>query len=141
MTIVAAQLLYLSRLGVHESYWALVPAMLLGGLGMPAVMTPATAAGLSGVPVDKAGVGSAVLNSSRQVGGSMGIALMGAIMTHEIGGSPTPQAFVDGLSVALEVAAGIAFAGALVAVALVRTHAIREPHEQAPVGAAFEEAA
>ena len=87
MTLVGAQLLYFSTLGVHESYWALVPAMLLGGVGIPSVMTPASAAALSGVPVDKAGVGSAVLNTSRQVGGSIGIALMGAIMAHELGGS------------------------------------------------------
>jgi EmrB/QacA subfamily drug resistance transporter len=123
MVVVAAQLLYLSRLGVHESYWALVPAMVLGGLGMPAVMTPATAAALSGVPVDKAGVGSAVLNSSRQVGGSLGIALIGAIMAHEIGGVLTPEAFVHGLSRALEVSAVIALAGAVVAATLVRSHA------------------
>ena len=141
MTIVAAQLLYLSRLGVHEHYWTLVPAMLLGGIGVPAVLTPATAAGLSGVPVDKAGVGSAVLNTSRQVGGSMGIALIGAIMAHEIAGSRSPEAFVHGLSVALEVGAGIALAGALVAVTLVRTHATREPKERAPTARRVEEAA
>jgi hypothetical protein len=115
--------------------------MLLGGIGVPAVLTPATAAGLSGVPVDKSGVGSAVLNTSRQVGGSMGIALIGAIMAHEIGASRSPEAFVHGLSVALEVAAGIALAGALVAVTLVRTHAMREPSERAPAGRRLGEAA
>jgi EmrB/QacA subfamily drug resistance transporter len=122
MTLLAAQLLYFSRLGVHESYWDVVPGMLLGGLGMPSVMAPASAAALSGVPVDRAGVGSAVLNSSRQLGGSMGIAVIGAIIAHEIGGRQTPQAFVHGLSVALEVAAVIALAGAVVAAAAVRTH-------------------
>jgi EmrB/QacA subfamily drug resistance transporter len=122
MVLLAGQLLYLSRLGVHESFWTLVPGMLMGGAGLGAAMAPATAAGLSGVPVDKAGVGSAVLNSSRQLGGSIGIALMGAIMVHEAGGRSTPAAFVHGLSVTLEVAAAIAVAGALVAVALVRPH-------------------
>jgi EmrB/QacA subfamily drug resistance transporter len=122
MTLLAVQLLYFSRLGVHESFWNLVPGMLLGGLGMPAVMAPASAAALSAVSVDRAGVGSAVLNSSRQLGGSIGVALMGAIMAHEIGGRQTPQAFVHGLSVALEVAAAIALAGAVVAAATVRTH-------------------
>jgi EmrB/QacA subfamily drug resistance transporter len=122
MTLLAAQLLYFSRLGVHESFWALLPGMLLGGLGMSSVMAPASAAAMSGVPVDRAGVGSAVLNSSRQLGGSLGVALMGAIMAHEIGGRQTPQAFVHGLSVALEVAAVIALAGAVVAAAAVRTH-------------------
>jgi EmrB/QacA subfamily drug resistance transporter len=132
MVVVAGQLLYLSRLGVDESYWALVPAMLLGGIGMPSVMTPATAAALSGVPVDKAGVGSAVLNSSRQVGGSLGIALIGAIMAHEIGGALTPEAFVHGLSRALEVSAVIALAGAVVAVTLVRSHARHDEAEEPP---------
>jgi hypothetical protein len=77
------------------------------------------------VPSDKAGVGSAVLNSSRQVGGSIGIALMGSIMAHEIGGSraQAPEPFVHGLSVALLVAAGIAVAGAVVALTTIRSHA------------------
>jgi EmrB/QacA subfamily drug resistance transporter len=123
MTLVGTQLLYFSRIGVHESYWALVPGMLLGGIGMPSVMTPASAAALSGVSNDKAGVGSAVLNTSRQVGGSIGIALMGAIMAHEIAGRPTPERFTHGLSVALVVAASIAYAGAVLAVALIRSHA------------------
>jgi EmrB/QacA subfamily drug resistance transporter len=125
MALLAVQLLYFSRLGVHESFWSLVPGMLLGGAGMGAAMAPATAAGLSGVPVDKAGIGAAVLNSSRQLGGSIGIALMGAIMAHEIGGRSTPAAFVHGLSVALEVAAAIAVAGAIAAAALVRPHVDR----------------
>ena len=132
MTVLAAQLLYFSRLGVHESFWSLVPGMLLGGLGMPAVMAPASAAALSGVAVDRAGVGSAVLNSARQLGGSMGVALMGAIMADEIGGRQSPEAFVHGLSVALEVAAVIALAGAAVAALTVRTHDVEDrPAEHA----------
>jgi EmrB/QacA subfamily drug resistance transporter len=134
MTLVAAQLLYFSRLGVHEGFWNLVPGMLLGGVGMSAVMAPATAAALSGVSVDKAGVGSAVLNSSRQLGGSIGVALMGAIMAHEIGGQRRPEAFVHGLSVSLEVAAAIAIAGALVAVVTVRAH-VRRGAPEAPATA------
>jgi EmrB/QacA subfamily drug resistance transporter len=131
MTLVAVQLLYFSRLGVHESFWNLVPGMLLGGVGMASVMAPASAAALSGVSVDKAGVGSAVMNSSRQLGGSMGVALIGAIMTHEIGGSRTPEAFVHGLSVSLEIAAAIAVAGAIVAVTTVRAHVERAAPERA----------
>jgi EmrB/QacA subfamily drug resistance transporter len=127
MTLVATQLLYFSTLGTHESYLALVPGMLLGGIGMPCVMTPASAAAMSSVAVDRAGVGSAVLNSSRQVGGSIGIALIGAIMAHELGGTLTPDAFTHALSVSLRVAAVIAFAGALVAATLIRSHAGERP--------------
>ena len=133
MTLLAVQLFYFSRLGVHEGFWNLAPGMLLGGLGMPAVMAPASAAALSGVSVDRAGVGSAVLNTSRQLGGSIGVALMGAILAHHVGGRQTPQTFVNGLSNALEVAAVIALAGAVVAVAAIRTH-VDPADTPAPLG-------
>ncbi|MGH3002442.1 MAG: MFS transporter, partial [Gaiellaceae bacterium] len=74
MAMLAIMLLYYSRLGAHESFWAILPGLLVGGAGMALTMTPTTAAAMSSVPVDKAGVGSAVLNSMRQVGGSLGIA-------------------------------------------------------------------
>src|SRR5207244_11497 len=88
--------------------------------------TPTTAAAMSSVPIDKAGVGSAVLNSMRQVGGSLGVAIMGAILGSYVSvlpGSPEyPGQFVDGFQAALHVAAGIAFTAALVALVTVRQH-------------------
>ena len=74
------------------------------------------------MPVDKAGVGAAVLNASRQVGGSLGIALMGAIMASQADGVTSPEAFIDGFQSALLVAAGVAVVGAIVAYVLVRPH-------------------
>ena len=132
MTLLAVQLFYFSRLGLEESYWSLLPAMLIGGVGMGLVMTPTAAAAMSGVSVDKAGVGSAVLNSARQVGGSIGIALIGAIVAHEAGGSRTPQAFVDGFSTALVVAAAIALAGAVLAAVTIRAGQRAEPAVAVP---------
>ena len=126
MTLVGIHLLYFSRLGVDESFWSLLPGLLLGGVGMSLTMTPSAAAAVRSVPVDKSGVGSAVLNAFRQVGGSLGIAVMGAIMAHEVGDRRTPEAFIDGFSTALVVAAVIAFVGALVAASLVRPHPRRE---------------
>jgi hypothetical protein len=79
-------------------------------------------------------VGSAVLNAFRQVGGSLGIAIIGAIIAAEIGGRRSPEAFVDGFSTALVVAAVIAFFGAAVAAATVRSH--RTSAEPAPVAEA-----
>ena len=122
MTLLSIQLLYFSQLSATASYWNLLPAMVAGGLGMSLTMTPGAAAAMRALPVDKSGVGSAVLNAFRQVGGSVGIALMGAIMAHEIAGRRTPDAFMDGFSLSLMVAAGIAFAGAVVAAVLVRPH-------------------
>jgi MFS family permease len=125
MTLVSISLLLYQRVGLHSTFWTLLPAMLLGGAGMALTMSPMTAAAMSAVPVDKAGVGSGVLNSFRQLGGSLGIALMGAILASYVTVTPlspeAPQQFVNGLHAALLVAAGITFAAAIVAVALVRT--------------------
>ena len=89
---------------------------------MALTMTPSAAAATRSVPVDKAGVGSAVLNAARQVGGSLGIAIMGAIVAASVGAQLTPEAFVHGFERALIVAAAIAAAGAVVAFVLVRPH-------------------
>jgi EmrB/QacA subfamily drug resistance transporter len=124
MIFVSASLLIFSRLGLDSSYWSIFPGLIIGGLGMALTMTPTTAAAMGSVAVDKAGVGSAVLNSMRQVGGSLGIALMGAIVVSYVSApARSPQAlpqFVDGLQHALLVAAAIAVVSAIVAESLVR---------------------
>ncbi len=122
MVLIAVQLILFSRLTEDASFWNLFPALMIGGIGMSLTMTPSAAAATRSVPVDKAGVGSAVLNSARQVGGTMGIALMGAIMAAEAGGERTSDAFMRGFENALLVAAGIAVVGAIVAFTLVRPH-------------------
>jgi len=127
MLLVSAQLLYFSRLDAGATFWTLLPGLLLGGLGMALTMTPSTAAATRALPVDKAGVGSAVLNAFRQVGGSIGIALMGAIMANAVGGRQTTAAFLAGFERALLVAAGIAIAGSIVAFLLVRPHERDDP--------------
>src|SRR5918996_3765919 len=126
MVLIAGQLLYFSRLGVDASFWNLLPGFLVGGVGMAMTMTPSAAAATRSVPVDKAGVGSAVLNASRQVGGSLGIALIGAIMAQEAGSRQTVDAFMDGFESSLLVAAAIALLGAVVAAVLVRPHELEE---------------
>jgi EmrB/QacA subfamily drug resistance transporter len=125
MILIAVQLVMFSRLTVDATFWNLLPAFLIGGVGMSLTMTPSAAAATRSVPVDKSGVGSAVLNSARQVGGTMGVAIMGAIVAAKAGGERTPEAFMRGFESALLVAAAIAVLGAVVAYVLVR------PHEEA----------
>ncbi|MCZ7589563.1 MAG: MFS transporter [Gaiella sp.] len=122
MVLLAAQLAYFSQLSEDASFWRLLPALVLGGFGMSMTMTPSSAAAMRAVPVEKAGIGSAVLNACRQVGGSIGIALMGAIMASRLTRPPTTASFMSGFERALLVAAGIALAGAIVAAILVRPH-------------------
>jgi EmrB/QacA subfamily drug resistance transporter len=125
MAILGVSLLLYQRIGLHTGFWSLLPQLVLGGVGMALTMSPMTSAAMGSVPVDKAGVGSGVLNSFRQVGGSLGIALMGAILlTYQ---HPTKskvvaaQQFVNGLHAALLVSAFIAFAAAAVAIFMVRS--------------------
>jgi EmrB/QacA subfamily drug resistance transporter len=136
LVLIAGSLLVFSRVGADASFWQLLPGMLLGGFGMSLAMAPTTAAAMSSVQPDKAGVGSAVLNSMRQVGGSLGIAIMGAIVAAGVAsgtaaGDDRATAFLNGFHHATEVAALIALAGAVVAFATLRHVHLR--HQEAPV--------
>jgi EmrB/QacA subfamily drug resistance transporter len=136
MAIVAVSLFLFSRMGAHTTWWGLLPAMILGGVGMSAAMAPTTAAAMASVRPDKAGVGSAVLNSMRQVGGSLGIAIMGAIVASGISGSlashhSRADAFVSGFRHATTVAGFIALAGAVVAASTLQHARHRESAAEA----------
>jgi len=131
MVLLAASLFIFSRLDASSDFWDLLPGLIVGGFGMGLVMTPTTSAAMGSVPVDKAGVGSAVLNSMRQVGGALGIAVIGAIIAQSVHSAPgTRQSaaeFVTGYQNALTVAALIALAGAVLSVATVRKYRHAEP--------------
>jgi EmrB/QacA subfamily drug resistance transporter len=113
MALLAVALLLFSRLGTHAGFTDMLPGMLVGGLGMGVAMGPMTVAALSAVSVDRSGVASGVLTTSRQVGGTLGIAVMGAIVAASAG-------FVDGFQHALETGAAIALAGAVLSAFLIR---------------------
>ena len=106
--------------------------------GMALVMTPMTAAALGSVPVEKSGVGSGVLNTFRQVGGALGIAVMGAIVASYVdlgGGRPDPSSFIDGFQAALRVSAVFALLGAVVALTTIRKHRHMDAGELAEAAA------
>jgi EmrB/QacA subfamily drug resistance transporter len=132
MLVLTLTLILFSRMDENTTFWGLLPAMLLGGVGMSLAMAPTTAAAMQSVSPDKAGVGSAVLNSMRQVGGSLGIAIMGAIVASSAkSGGGTLAAFLDGFHHALVTAAGLTLLGAAVAALTLGGRPQREP-ERAP---------
>jgi EmrB/QacA subfamily drug resistance transporter len=120
MTLLTGSLLLFATLDEQSSFWNILPGLLVGGFGMAITMAPTTSAAMGSVPVDKAGVGSAVINSMRQVGGSLGVAIMGTLVATQVSVSQFdpryPVQFVDGYHRALLVGAGILLAGAFVAV-------------------------
>jgi MFS family permease len=138
MLCLAASLALFSRLGLDSTFWDILPGLIVGGFGMALVMTPMTAAALGSVPVEKSGVGSGVLNTFRQVGGALGIAVMGAIVASYVdldGGRPDPSSFIDGFQTALRVSAAFALLGALVAWATIRKHRHMDAGELAEAAA------
>jgi Na+/melibiose symporter-like transporter len=71
----------LARLDATSSYWTVLVGLLLLGTGMGLAMTPSTTAIVSALPAAKQGVASAVNDTSREVGGAVGIAVLGSLAT------------------------------------------------------------
>ena len=79
LVIVAASLFSFSRIAVDSTYLDLLPGFVLLGIGIAMTMSPMTSAAMNAVPVQKAGIASGVLSMFRMVGGSLGVAVTGAI--------------------------------------------------------------
>jgi EmrB/QacA subfamily drug resistance transporter len=80
LLIVAGAMLIQSRINVHSGYGLLLPGFIGMGLGMGLVMSPMSTAAMNAVDRTKAGAASGVLSMSRMVGGSVGLAAMGALV-------------------------------------------------------------
>ncbi|HET8991539.1 MAG TPA: MFS transporter [Candidatus Saccharimonadales bacterium] len=75
--VVASGLFYLSHIPVHGHYWAnLAPGLILMGLGMGATFVSITIAATSGVAHHDSGLASGLLNTTQQIGGSIGLAVL-----------------------------------------------------------------
>lgn len=127
MLVLGIAVLMLSRVGAHSHFSAILPAFVVGGIGIGLTLTPAMAAVLGSTPEHKAGVAAGVLDTFRQVGGALGVAVMGAIVAGTVGGAapgtmPFATSFVSGYRDALWVGAGAAFTGSVVSAALVGRH-------------------
>lgn len=117
--LIAAASLLLLDLGPGTSYSRLVLGYVLLGAGLGLVNPPVTSAGVAGMPPEQAGVASAVISVTRQIGQVLGIAVMGALLTSSFharlaAGMPRDQAFSAAMHGPWALAAAC---GAVVAVA------------------------
>jgi EmrB/QacA subfamily drug resistance transporter len=80
LIVAAGSLAWLSRLDASSGYWALLAGVVPLGAGMGLAMTPATSAVTDALPADKQGVGSAMNDLARELGGALGIAVLGSIL-------------------------------------------------------------
>ncbi|WP_019633593.1 MFS transporter [Actinomadura atramentaria] len=137
LLLAACGLFVLSTLDEGSSYWPLLGGLLPLGAGMGLAMTPATAAITEALPTSEQGVGSAMNDLARELGGALGIAVLGSVLQSAYRADVTGpareslgaavrlgpqvaaqarQAFADGMGAAL-LCASVALAVAAVAVA------------------------
>ena len=81
LLLVSSALAIQSGLTIHSGYGLLLPGFMLMGLGMGLVMSPMSTAAMNAVDRTKAGLASGTLSMSRMVGGTFGVAVMGALVT------------------------------------------------------------
>jgi EmrB/QacA subfamily drug resistance transporter len=138
LLIGAAALLAYTRLPVDGHYlWDLLPAYLISGVGFALAFVSVSIGGLSGVKTHQAGVASGLLNTSQQVGGALGLAIVATVSTtvttnylhhHRLEPVVVSAAQTHGFRLAFYVLAAIALLGAVLAAALIQdTTEISQP--------------
>ena len=103
----------------------LLPGFLIIALGMGFSFVPISIAALAGVPAKDAGLASGLINTSQQIGGALGIAVLSAVAIAQSNdatqaGDAVPQALTSGFQAAFWVGAGVAAAGVLASLFLIR---------------------
>jgi EmrB/QacA subfamily drug resistance transporter len=125
MSLLGVGLVLFSGVSANGSYsgGVLLPG-LLAAAGLGFTFVPVTIAALRGVAAAETGLASGLVNTSRQVGGSLGLALLATVATERTAAvaahATTRVALTDGFQRAFTVGSFFAFAGALVALALTR---------------------
>jgi MFS family permease len=139
-------MLLLTQIGQDTSYWThVLPAMILMSVGLAGVFIPASSTALIGVGHHDAGVASAVLNTSQQIGGALGTALLntlfaGAVtsyfVAHPLAGSGDPKetsklAFLHGYHVSFFWGAVLLAAALVVAFVVINAKRQDVPSDEA----------
>jgi EmrB/QacA subfamily drug resistance transporter len=140
LLITAAGLVWFSQISPDGSYVGdvLFPS-LLAAVGLGLAFVSMTVAAVSGVDTHETGLASGLINTSQQIGGALGLAILATVANSRIddlvaSGTPMPVALTDGFQSAFLVGAGLAIAGAVLAMVLVSGKASREHAEAAQRG-------
>jgi hypothetical protein len=138
----ALGLALLTRIGLDTAYAShVLPSLVLIGIGLGLIFGPSFATATFGVPAGDSGVASAMVNTSQQVGGSIGTALLSTLAVSATtdflaNSGPAPevlrQAAVEGYTTAFWWGAGLFAAGALACGSLLRANVRPELAHGAP---------
>ena len=78
--VTLGMILFSTQVAIGTSYWVIASVFFILGLGMGLTMAPSTSLVMDAIPADKAGVGSATNDASREIGGALGIAIGGSVL-------------------------------------------------------------
>jgi MFS family permease len=134
LAIFTAGIAWLSQISVHGSYLADVvgPSVLIG-VGLALSFVALTIASVQGIEADHSGVAGGLITMTQQVGGSIGLAIISAVITsHTHGHVPNVANFNGGLREALRVAAAMGVASVAVAAVVLPRH-VASPNVSAPI--------
>jgi len=119
--LIAAGLLWFSRISADGSFLAdILGPSLLAAVGLGFSFVPVTIAAVSGIEDREQGLASGLINTSQQVGGALGLAILAAIANSIIGAARDPAALVDGFRTAFLVGACFAALGLIATLTLIR---------------------
>jgi EmrB/QacA subfamily drug resistance transporter len=122
MLLIAAALVWFSQISVHGSFVGdILGPSLLAAVGLGFAFVTTTIAAVSGVGDSEAGLASGLINTTQQVGGALGLAILSAISIGVTGTSRAPQVLTDGFHSAFLAGAGIAALGLLATLTLIRS--------------------
>jgi EmrB/QacA subfamily drug resistance transporter len=140
LIITAGGLVWFSQVSPDGSYVGdvLFPSI-LAAVGLGLAFVSMTVAAVSGVEPHEAGLASGLINTSQQIGGALGLAILATVANSRIddlasSGTPMPVALTEGFQSAFLVGAGLAILGAIMATVLVSSKASREHAEAAQRG-------
>jgi len=126
MSLLTIGLLYFTQVSVGGSYLGdLLPGFLVIAMGMAFSFVSISIAALAGVQATDAGLASGLINTSQQIGGALGIAVLSSVaVAHTTdatkAGDAVPQALTSGFQAAFWVGAGVAAIGVLASLVLIR---------------------
>ena len=126
MVLVTIALLWLSRVPVDGTYLGdLLGPMVIAAVGLGFAFVPVTIAAVSGISDDDSGLASGLINTSQQVGGALGLAILGTIASSRTtdllaSGQGNPAALTEGFQLAFLAGAGFAILGIIATLVLMR---------------------